>query len=329
MAKANEASIVMPVLHPLKSMEALQTLCEQYRYTKTGEYLKLEIIVVLDTIEPNEDYIKWLKQHHITLLQNSSNMGLAGCYNRGVIAAKHDNIIFIHEDCVPKNKNLIRTMVEDMKIHPIVNGMTLLPDYIIRCYDFWNKMVLYRHAGRFCQAMGKCTGIRKEVFDKIGYFDDKTFRTAGEDMDFSQRCANAKPPIPIVAISNPNENYVEHKHKAGQGASFMSVLRKEWQLGEAHGAWKQKHNLAHLSRFDFEFRAGILLLTILGVMSIGWLALLALAPFVVIPIAKAITNFAKDGWVPGLLLYPLIGPIIMIVQTCAALKGYFSGRQTF
>jgi len=322
-------SIVMPVLHPLKSMEALLFLLGQNRYTKKGEYIKIELTVVLDTQEPNNDYLGWLKQRRIKVIQNASNMGLAGSYNVGAVNAKYENIIFIHEDCVPKSKNLIRDMVEDMKIHPIVNGMVLLPDYIVKCYDFWNKMLLYRHAGRFCQALGKCTGIRREVFNKIGYFDDKTFRTAGEDMDFMRRCAKANPPIPIVAVSNPDNNYVEHKHEAGKGANFMSVIKKEWQLGEAHGAYKLKHNLANLGHFDFEFRAGILILTALGVMSLGWIALIALAPFILIPIVKAISNFTKDGWLPGLLAYPFIGPIIMLVQTFAALKGYFTGRQTF
>ena len=317
-------SVVLPICNYEKSLVTISAIYDELHFLEHGN-LKSEIIAVYDNPKiPLSDQYKnmFCRAMHVNLIENPTNLGLAESYNIGAKAAKYEDVIFIHEDCVPR-PGLIKDIAEKMKLSPIVNGMILLPDDIVVKYDFWNKMMLYRHAGRFCQALGKATGIRKEVFRKIGYFDSQTFRTSSEDMDFMTRAEAAGIKIDHV------DNYAEHRHEA-KSATFITMLKKEWQLGEGHGAYKRKHNLKRVGQFDFEWRLGILVLTALGVCSIGWWFLIALFPFVLIPIFQAITNYAKSGWwLPGLLLYPFIGPIVLLVQTIAAAKCFFTGRQTF
>jgi glycosyltransferase involved in cell wall biosynthesis len=313
-----EVSIVVPICNYEKSMATIAAI-----RTQTLGRLS-EIIAVYDNpcSPPSKEYLKFIKAGGIKLIENKTNLGLAESYNIGAKAAKYENVIYFHEDCVPQ-PGLIADMLEKMKLSPIVNGMVLLPDQVVAKYDFWNRMMLYRHSGRFCEALGKATGIKKEVFRKIGYFDSKTFRTSSEDMDFSTRALAAGIKIDHV------DKYVEHQHEA-KSATSLTMFKKEWQLGEGHGAYKRKHNLKRVGQFDFEFRLGILLLTALGVYSVGWQFLIALFPFILIPLYQAIVNYSKSGyWLPGLLLYPFIGPIVLIVQTIAATKCFLTGVQTF
>ena len=140
-------------------------------------------------------------------------------------------------------------------------------------------------------------------------------------MDFNYRLENQN--IDTEEI----EDVVYHIHRQKK-ANLITVLKKEWQFGEAHGAFKRKYNLKRLGYFDVEFRVLFLLIFLTGLLINNYLIMIGLLPFVAIPVIQAISNFKKTKWLPGLFLYPFIGILVMLTQTIAAVKSFIIGKQT-
>lgn len=305
--KKDKVSIVIPVFNAEISKETIDALCKQ-------DYSKLdhEIIIYDNPSNILQDFYIWCKKRKVTIYINDKNIGLAASYNKGFEKAKYDKVIIIHEDCVPESKQLIKNITNALNSYSIVNGMVTFPSSIIKNYNFWNKILLYRYTNLKCQAMGKITGFRKEIL-KYVKFDSNTYRTAGEDMDFVKQCNNNN------IIIGHIEDGVIHKHRA-TNSSFQHVIKKAWQLGEAHGAYKNKYGLFNrLGYFDFEWRTLCLFISIFT-----WLGLL---PFFLIAGWQALQNYKSTNWLEGLITYPFLGSLIMIVGTIASIKSFITGKQ--
>jgi GT2 family glycosyltransferase len=303
----DNVSIVVPTCNYEISKETLLRLSTQ-KYP--GKY---EILLICDGGEPSEgyrQYVRTLFKSKCKIIVHPSNKGLAYGYNEGINLALYDKIILIHEDCVPAKNSLVNDLLNGLKNNDVVNGLVLFPKELLKDYDFWNRMMLYRYADIKCQALGKITAFNRNVFLKVGYFDYETYRTAGEDMDFMKRCAEEGTEIGVV------DNYVIHKHRISKKSSLNEVLRKAWQLGEGHGAYKRKYGItSRLGYLDFEIR--ILLLLIGG-----------LIPFFILASYQSIKSFKKQKWFTGLITYPFIGTLILLTGTIAAISAYLKGKQT-
>lgn len=313
-------SIIIPTCDYEKAWKTVECLLAQDYHG-----LKYEILFIYDNLrKPMPLEWRWKIRAKgskgLKLIINKENLGLAGNYNLGIEMAKYENLVTIHEDMETKDRDFIFKLVKKLDGEQVVNALVKVPDKVFNDYDFWNKMMLFRHAGVITPAIGKTTAYRRSVFHRVGYWDNQTFRTAGEDMDMNIRLRQANIYPGLL------KEIIWHVHEP-KAATFFTLLKKEWQMGDAHGAFKRKYPWHRAGFFGMVPRLACLLLGMLGLFAHP-LFFLFLLPFLLIPMYQAVKAYANCGWLIGLLLYPIIGMIIMFTHTIAASKAYIKGRQT-
>lgn len=162
-----------------------------------------------------------LKNSSFVFIRNRKNLGFAGGNNVGIKKALQggaDFVMLLNNDVILK-KNLVVALVRDLLSDPKI-GMVSPKMYFAKGYEFhkdrykesekgkvfwyaggdidWDNIYSSHHGvdkvdrGQYEKlsdtdfANGACALIRKEVFKKIGYLDEKLF-LYWEDADFSQR----------------------------------------------------------------------------------------------------------------------------------------------
>jgi GT2 family glycosyltransferase len=285
---------------------------------------RMEILVAYDnpSVPLDKKIASFLKKNNVRLIINPVNIGLAATYNVLIQSAKYENVYLMHEDCVPQKKDLMKNSLRALAENPnsVINATTIIPLEMWRDYNFWNKILTYRYINKKSPALAKASLFNKSVFEKIGYFDGDTFRTAGEDIDFGLRMEKAG----IAYKTIPD--LVVHNHKI-KNSSFLKVLRKEWQMGEAHGTCKRKYNFKKIGRFDLEIRLSFFLIALLGIFTFWPLAVAGIAPFLLIPLIQAVRGFRTHRWLAGLFTYPFFGFVILLTQTSAGVRGFITKKQ--
>ncbi len=285
---------------------------------------KRELLIIYDNPKTplEKSKRKFLKDNGAKIIANKQNLGLAGSYNKGIKSATYENIIIMHEDCVPTSNQLIVNLLKELNKHPgsVVDANITYSLQVWSKYDYWNKILVFRYLKSFGPSLGKTSSFKKSLFKKTGYFDNETFKTAGEDLDFVYR-------MKLLGIKSlATKDIVYHNH-FDKNASLKKVLKKEWQMGEAHGAWKRKYKLKRMGKFDVEVRLLSLFFMILGLFTYKVLFFIGLLPFIVISIFKSIKNYNASKWLPGLITFPFICLLILFVQIIANLKGLIVGKQ--
>lgn len=139
---------------------------------------------------------------HITLIQNTTNVGFAGGSNQGIRIARGVYILTLNNDTrlTPTFlNNIVRAMEEDPQVGICASKM-LLPNgrinstglCISRSGAAWNRGMSEPDTGQYNQeqeVFGACAGAalyRKTMLDDIGLFDDDFFMYM-EDVDLSFR----------------------------------------------------------------------------------------------------------------------------------------------
>ena len=172
-------------------------------------------LILIDDKSPDDRMVPLLRKFEkgnpgkITLLLNENNLGFVGTVNRGMKYSKNDVLLLNSDTEVPAgwldeilscaySGELIATVT------PLSNNATLasvpvgfqrneLPEgYNL---DQMNKMIRdysLRIYPEIPTAHGFCMFIKREVLEKVGYFDEETFgKGYGEENDFSFRCMRA------------------------------------------------------------------------------------------------------------------------------------------
>src|SRR3989344_3485962 len=181
----------------------------------------------------------------INFIQNQDNLGYAGGNNVGIkyaLKGSADAVLILNNDTIVDAKlalNLIRALDQADLISPKI--------FFAKSFEFHKSMyspkdlgkviwaaggeidwsnVLGKHLGvdevdrgqfkvrkQITFATGACVLVRREVFEKIGYFDEKYFLYL-EDMDFCVRAKNAG----FKIIFEPNA-VIWHKNASSSGGS--------------------------------------------------------------------------------------------------------------
>ena len=313
-------SIIIPAIQYEKAYATVKCLLNQ-KYPG-----KHEIIFIYDNqrVQMPRGWRWKLRQDRVKVVINQKNRGLAGNYNDGIWMAKYSNIVTIHEDMITQDKHFIEKMLLMLEKYEVVNAPVQVPNEVFDKYDFWNKMMLFRYAGIITPAIGKTTAFKKKLFTKVGFWDENTFRTAGEDMDMNVRLNNAGIKSGLL------KEIIYHVHQPKK-ANLAAMFKKEWQMGDAHGAFKRKYPLEPVGIFSMEYRLALILFALLPVLislSWPWISTVLLLPFLAVPIYQAIKGYQNSNWLPGLLVYPILGPLVLLTQTIAACRAWLKGKQT-
>src|SRR3990167_4889128 len=201
--------------------------------------------IVVDNFSSDGSQEALSKIKDINFIQNQDNLGYAGGNNVGIkyaLKRRADAVLILNNDTIVEPKlimNLVAALNQGDLISPKI--------YFAAGHEFhksrysqkelgrviwfaggeidWSN-VLGKHlgvdevdGGQFAKrkqitfATGACMFVKREVFEKIGYFDEKYFLYL-EDMDFCVRAKNAK----FKIIFEPSA-VVWHKNAGSSGGS--------------------------------------------------------------------------------------------------------------
>ncbi len=239
-------------------------------------------IIVVDN-GSGDDSVKEIFKNYprIDLVQTGNNLGFAGGYNRGLEYAQAwgaDYFLIINNDTLINSPNLLIALIATAEKDPKI-GLIAPKIYFAKGYEFykdrykkeelgrviwyaggsfdWNN-VLSRHRGidevdkgrydKTCEVdfiSGCCVLIKKEVIEKVGFFDSRLFAYF-EDNDFSQRVVkvgfrqyyngsvNISHKISRTAgIGSPISDYFGIRNRLIFGMRYASLRTKQALLRQA------------------------------------------------------------------------------------------------
>jgi len=223
-------NIVIPVFNALDDVK----VCLNSVISQTGLNYRL---IIADDGSGEETRI-WLKefskgQERVRLILNKENLGYTENVNNAVKSSKADFTVVLNSDTIVAPKWLEKLLYcaysnpEIGIVGPLSNaaGWQTVPDVrkinpLPEGYSvaFINQFLEKHHTGSYPLAdiiNGFCYGIKNEVFDKIGYFDDTLFpKGYGEEDDLTLR---ARKGGYLCAIST--DTYVFHSKSKSFGHS--------------------------------------------------------------------------------------------------------------
>jgi len=228
-----KVSIIVPTHNSATTViKCLQSLVMQ-------NYPIAEIIVVDNsskdnTIELVKDFSKKRKSL-IKIIERKKNMGVGSSYNAGVQKAKSQLVIFLHSDSCPKTKNELKKLVT-----PVLSSQNIVASYptaivprdVWDSYNFWQKYRFTRLLGKEVGFNAKFDCIRKDIFLKVGGFDEKRFARdeaiGGEDADLYLRLKKEGELVLSTAE-------VIHYHYLGTQYSLKDHFKTRKMLARTYG----------------------------------------------------------------------------------------------
>jgi GT2 family glycosyltransferase len=199
----------------------------------------------------------------VKLIVNSTNLGYAQANNQGISQGQGKYILLLNPDTQLTN-NALAKMVQFMELKPqysalapkllnpdgsVQASLREFPSYEILFWEItglsrifpnhkrfsrWRKVDFdYNKTAEVDQPMASCLFIRKEVFERIGRFDEK-FPIFFNDVDFSQRMKRAG----LKTIYLPDAEVYHYR-----GASTGQVRTKMiWQWHVSLFRYFKKYN---------------------------------------------------------------------------------------
>ena len=231
-------SIVIPMYNNEETIaECIESLLNQ-------TYRNLEIIVVDDG--STDDSYQIVKKYPIKVFRLETNYGPSRARNFGIKIANGDIIIFVEADA-KYSSNYVEIIIKPLNNTEI--GGSIAGGRIVWS-DKNNVLVRYWNT-RFGEAIIAVTieglrpvigawAFRKEIFDKVGLYDETL--KCGEDVDFVNRIKKAGYKIAAITYSNtsservlietesykviaiPEKCYMFHKDPD----TFIKLIKRTW-----------------------------------------------------------------------------------------------------
>lgn len=221
-------STIIPVYNALEDVKkCLDSLVKNYDFSN-------ELIIIDDCSDTETQ--KFLQVFvadtaNVKLLINKENVGYLKSCNYAINHATGNIIILLNSDTMipPLFCKKIKKCFEhnpDIGVACPILSNSGHKDYMIplpwgKDINFMNNLLDRRHVPAYPQTLscnGSCFCVRKEVFEKIGYFDEIYGKGYYEEVDFCYRAIKAG--FLCVIIDNL---YIHHKWHA----SFNSEERKQ------------------------------------------------------------------------------------------------------
>lgn len=224
--------------------------------------------------------------------------GLAEALNKGIRESKEEIIVSLHQDCIPYSNEWLNELIAPFSNKEVVASVSRveLPMTYWSNFGFLGKIMSAKEQGIIKPLLDeKGCAYRREVLEKIGMFDNKRFRTAGEDYDIYLRIKE------MGIIAYPEKAKILHYHKH----NFKSRIRKEFQLSEGSGALVRIYGAKMPNHF---------------------LRLIKAVPFLGWPFFTLNNNFKKIG-VMGVIIWIPLSLLINIIYSFGFWKGFISKVQ--
>lgn len=198
----------------------------------------LDVFLVNNSTRSIKDKIK-TRYSEVTIINSKKRLGYATAVNIGIKYAlkrpSPEYLLILNDDTTFK-KNFLNKLIEgaEEKNLGIASPKILLPDKKIWFFggEIDKKRFTGGHkVGKLDYLSGCCLLIRKEVFDKIGLFDESYFLYY-DDVDFCYRAK--KVALKLGLVSN---SVIYHNVKKGA----EGLKRMNYYLARSHLLFVKKH----------------------------------------------------------------------------------------
>lgn len=246
-------SIVIPTHNSEKTISKVITTLLRQKYN--GKY---EIIAIdNDSRDKTSEILKQFK--NIRFIRNPKNIGFSKSILRGMKTAKYDNVLILHDDCIPESRKFLQHMTDALGSNKDVIGIVpsvYIPKYLFNSYSIWAKIfslsafeegmkyteikktIEVKHLGGV-----KATLLQKNIIRKLNLFYSSEFKSAGEDFDASMKIK--KTGYKILQIPSR----VQHLHWV-KTSGPIPILRKSIQVDQAWGVLTRKYGLKILGIYN-------------------------------------------------------------------------------
>ena len=226
----------------------------------------MDVSIVMPLFKPNKEILQKIKERlkeqkfkgKIEIIEINEQKGLAESLNKGILQAKNELVISLHQDCIPEGREWLAQLIAPFKDKSVIASVSQvhLPLALWNSFSFLAKCLTFKERGKITPLLDeKGCAYRKKTLQEIGYFDQNTFRTAGEDFDLFIRI-NEKGNIAYPLCS------VKHMHET----STIQRLKKERQYANGYGTLIRKYKTKMPGWYKGVIK-GIPILGLVGILS--------------------------------------------------------------
>lgn len=287
---------------------------------KQTEYFQQLIIINDASSDNSEKIIRDIagEADNARIITNPKNLGLAKSYNIGIREASGDLIVTMHQDIVLK-KNALQKLMAPFENENIVAAghADVHPPELWKKYNFWQKCYFSRFTRRkWIGINGQFDCFRKSALEKVGFFDEVHFRSAGEDGDMLHKLKK----IGTVAGSDAK---TIHIHKIDPNFSWRDIIRKQAQYSEAQGVLLIRGKALSLVSIVHTFFREILLLALL----VPFVRIFSVALIILYSFAYTGRVYFEECGNTRIFVLPFFNILLLFVSLYYSLRGAINGKQ--
>lgn len=257
----------------------------------------------------------------ITYIKNEKNLGLAGSLNKGILLAKTEFVITLHQDCVPVGTDWLSLLMQPLADSSVVlsSSQQELPLSIWKNFSFWHKVFAVPELQLQKTIHERATAYRRDVVVRCSLFDNKTFLTAGEDADLFMKMRKHGSFVVSSAL-------VSHVH-APHNDSLWKFIKTFLRCHEAMGVLHRKYSVAMGFQFFYDMFKTILFVLFFVFLFFDAFISLLLLVFIVGLATLPHVNVVKYVSDVRLVFVPFVYTFVWFATLFVMWKGIVSGRQ--
>src|SRR3989338_12645 len=215
-------SVVVPAYN------AQETLAKCLRSVYKQKFSDYEVIVVDDGSTDNTAQIA--SDFLARVIKQSPNVGPAAARNISIKASQGEIVVFIDADVAFRDDDALAKLAEVFKGRNDIAGVIMIKDKVplnpgptpfywaLYKYYLWNKPAEYQTS-----FTTERSAVRREIFDSVGYFNEKYKKADVEDFEFGYRLSEAGHKLLIV-----RDIKVMHHFETFQQTT-KKTLKRSWQ----------------------------------------------------------------------------------------------------
>jgi len=323
MSRPGEAliTIVMPVYNGSSTLRQVFDGLEMQH----DKQLVKEIIIIDDVSKDDSSkqiagYAK-SSSYKVIPIYHTESSGLAGGYNEGTKSATTDYVITMHQDIVLTDRDsfskMVTPLLEDKRVwatYPVL----LHPHEVWKQYPFWQKCMFSRLVDKKSPMLtGKFDCFSRKLLESENFFDNKTYRTAGEDSDLKIKMSRRG-----LKSIDPNVEVI-HLQSIEKSFGLKKFIKKEAQYAEAQGVVLRKHGIHDIKGVILSFFRQILLVGLL----IPFVNFFAAILIIVYAFMYTKLVYEEEYRDPRIVLVPFINIYLLFVALFVSVRGFIRGRQ--
>lgn len=226
-------SVIIPVHNNLEYTK----VCIQDLFS--ANISQLECIVVDNaSTDKTSNYLRSL-DFDIKVISNSTNLGCARSWNQGIKISNGDWVLILNND-VRLSQGWLLSLISAAEeknlqvVSPAMREGPLNYDFDAYASDYIESM---KNVCRKWTPTGVCFAVKKEVFKKVGLFDENYEIGQYEDADFFRRCKMNNIPTGITGRSfihhfgSMTQGIIKRSSKFDYAKQNQKYHRKRWRIG--------------------------------------------------------------------------------------------------